>query len=219
MRKVLIPLVLIIGCGGSKQEAAAPAPAPTVAPAPAPAPAPTEAAPAPAPAPVAAATPTIVKAIMFGSDKDKNAIKGTVYQMPPTQKELPTFGASLTPVGILYTDKWDIKGKFTEGFPGANDKLNEFFAIRWEGKFTAKTATTYEFKIKSKDAARLSIDGQMVVNNDGVHPAKEEKGSSLLNAGEHAFVIEYFQSKGPDVNLQIWVTPSKGQPKILTPTF
>jgi hypothetical protein len=170
---------------------------------------------------VAAATPTIIKPIAFGSQNDKGAIKGMVYQLAPTQKELPVFGASLTPVAVLYTDKWDVKPgtKFNDGFPGANDKLTEFFAIRWEGKFTAKTAGVHEFKIKSKDAARLTIDGVMVVNNDGLHPAAETKGNSLLNAGEHNFVIEYFQGPKPDVTLQIFVTPPKGQAKILTPTF
>lgn len=221
----LIPL-LIVACGGSKEQppavAPAPAPTPVATAAPEPAPPPAAPTPPPAPAPVVATTPDITKNNAFGMAKpgDKG-IKGLVYQITPGTKEIPTFGASLTPVAALYSDKWDISPrKFTEGFPGANDKLVEWYAIRWEGKTNAKTAGVHTFKIKSKDGARLSIDGQMVVNNDGLHDKPtDSSGEKLLNAGEHTFVIEYFQGAKADIALQIWVTAPKQPAKILTTAF
>jgi hypothetical protein len=219
MRKLLLGM-LVVGC--TVQKDPPPPVAPTATPPPAaPAPPPAAVAPAPAPAPVAE-TPTIDKAIAFGSGKSSDkTVKGKVFQLAPGTKELPTIGAAMSPFAVLYTEKWDIAPRaFTEGFPGAKPEIKELYAIRWEGKMTAKTAGVHVFKIKSKDGARLTIDGQMVVNNDGVHAPTEASGQSLLNAGDHNVIIDYFQGgTTSDIALQIWVTPPKGTAKILSTTF
>lgn len=163
--------------------------------------------------------PEVNKVIPFGGPKaDLTTIKGEVFAIPDTTKNLPNF-STLTPFATIHTSSWNIAPrKFTEGFPGIGEKV-EWFAIRWEGTVTAKTAGVHVFKIKSDDGARVMIDGQQVVANDGLHPPTESQGQSLLNAGDHQLVVEYFQGPKYEIALQIWVTPPGGAPKILTNKF
>lgn len=232
------------GPGSSNNTTAAnPAPAPTTAPAPAPTTAPT-AAPTAAPAttppgtvnPVAPAStgvpsgidvkkpmlraPEITKVNVFGGPKPTDkTIKGEVFTIPEGTKQLPNFNPAMTPFATVYTQSFDVSPrKFTEGFPGVNDRV-EWYAIRWEGKVTAKTAGVHVFKLKSDDGARVSLNGQLVVNNDGLHAPTDATGNVLLNAGEQTLVVEYFQGPKYEVALQIWVTAPNGQPKILTSSF
>lgn len=232
----LASCVIQTGPGSSTAPAPAATPAATAAPA---APAATTGAaptiptiaPAPSAAPTTAGTagvdpkkallraPEINKGNAFGGAKPAaNALKGEVFAIPETSKGLPAF-ASLQPYATLYTTSWDVAPrKFTEGFPGVAERV-EWFAIRWEGKVTAKTPGVHLFKIKSDDGARLVIDGQQIVSNDGLHAPTEAVGPSLLNGGEHTIAIEYFQGPKFDIALQIWVTAPGGQPKILTTSF
>lgn len=233
-----LSMLTLVGCVIREVPAGSSAPAPAATPAPATPAATTPAAtaaPAPTPtiAPVPAPTgtggmavqkpmlraPEINKGNIFGGPKPAaNLVKGEVFAIPDTTKGLPNF-AQLTPFATLYTGVWDVAPrKFTEGFPGVGDRV-EWFAIRWEGKVTAKTPGVHTFKIKSDDGARLSIDGVQVVANDGLHPPTESTGTQLLNAGEHNLVIEYFQGPKYEIALQIWVTPPNGSAKILTTTF
>jgi len=239
-----VSMLTLVGCvirevpagGTAPAPAATPAaPAAPAAPVATAAPAATPAAPGPvptvSPAPTTAPTagmavakpmlraPEINKGNVFGGPKAAaNTLKGEVFAIPDSSKGLPAF-AQLTPFATIYTAAWDVAPrKFNEGFPGVQDRI-EWFAIRWEGKITVKTAGTHSFKIKSDDGARLTIDGVQVVNNDGVHPPTELSGDTVLNAGEHNAVIEYFQGPKFEIALQIWVTPPKGNAKILTTAF
>ncbi|MBI2392419.1 MAG: hypothetical protein HYV09_22730 [Deltaproteobacteria bacterium] len=202
--------------------AAAPAAAAPAAAAPAPAATGTPAAPA-APGGMAIQkpirAPEVNKVIAFGGPKaDLTTIKGEVFAIPDSTKNLPSF-AGLAPFATIYTSSWNVAPrKFTEGFPGIGEKV-EWFAIRWEGTVNAKTAGVHVFKIKSDDGARVVIDGQQVVANDGLHPPTESQGQTLLNAGDHQLVVEYFQGPKYEIALQIWVTAPGGAPKILTNKF
>jgi hypothetical protein len=146
------------------------------------------------------------------------SIQGTLYSIPTNTTALPNF-STLKPFGHLYSTSWDIAPRdFKEGFPGLGDTV-EWFAIRWEGKVTAKTAGGHLFRIKSDDGARLFLDGQRIVDNDGLHAPKDATGQANLAVGEHNLVIEYFQGPKYQIALQIWVTsPGVGE-KIMGTTF
>jgi len=222
----LLPLAVVLACGGSQPPPPAPAPAPTPTPTPAPAPTPEATAapaptapPAPTAAPVVLRAPVISKPNAFGSNTMAGAIKGEVFALPPGTTKLPSF-ATMTPIATLFTTQWDISPrKFTEGFPGATSDRTDNFAIRWEGKVTIKAGGVITFKIKSKDGAKVYIDKIPVADNDGVHAVKESTGTSALNAGEHDLAIEYFLANKGDIALQIWVSSVELKPKILTNAF
>jgi azurin len=77
-----------------------------------------------------------------------------------------------------------------------DDYKNEFGVV-FTGKLNAPRKGSYRFFLASDDGARILIDGQEVVNDDGIHPASNirEKGLTL-EKGEHEFRLEYFQGGG-----------------------
>ncbi len=59
-------------------------------------------------------------------------------------------------------------------------KRNEKFAVRFDGFLPIEGAGNYSFRLSSDDGSRLSIDGEKVVDNDGVHPNSAIAGSIRL---------------------------------------
>jgi hypothetical protein len=52
------------------------------------------------------------------------------------------------------------------------------------------------FSLASDDGSRLSIDGKVVVDNDGLHGTQEKRGYAPLARGNHEFVLEWFNKAG-----------------------
>jgi len=81
-------------------------------------------------------------------------------------------------------------GAFYEG--GRTD----YFAARYTGGFEVSEAGVYTFYLNSDDGSNLSIDGQTVIDNDGLHAAKEVSVELYLDAGTHDFQALYFEKAG-----------------------
>jgi azurin len=79
-------------------------------------------------------------------------------------------------------------------------KLDDYknqFGLVYTGKLKAPKDAEYTFYISGDDGVRVSIDGNKVVEYDGIHPAGDIKeGKVKLKAGEHDFRLEYFQAAG-----------------------
>ena len=78
----------------------------------------------------------------------------------------------------------------SKGFP------NEHFAAEWYGKVPIKEAGEYEFSTASDDGSRLSINGEKIVENWGLHGRRERKGTIKLNKGYADLKVEFFQNGG-----------------------
>lgn len=72
----------------------------------------------------------------------------------------------------------------------------------------------YTFALLSDDGSMLTIDDEVVVNNDGPHSPKEVIGQKALKAGFHPIEIRYFDHNGGILNLDI-ITPNNER---MTPT-
>jgi hypothetical protein len=73
---------------------------------------------------------------------------------------------------------------------------NDFFGLRYSGFLEIATPGEYTFVLGSDDGSRLLIDEKPVVENDGLHPYSEAKGTVRLTAGKHAVTVSYFQQEG-----------------------
>lgn len=104
---------------------------------------------------------------------------------------------------------------FSEGFPGVDSNLVEWFAIRFTAGLIVPTSGYYKFKTNSDDGSKLYVDNKLIVNNDGVHAPKTRTGSVYLEKGEHDFVVEYFQGPRYHIALQVWWTPPNGSEVII----
>jgi parallel beta-helix repeat protein len=96
-------------------------------------------------------------------------------------KVLPDF-SSLTP------DKTGIVNNFNI----SSRTQSDFFGFTFEGLVEVDVAGTYTFYTYSDDGSQLFIGNKLLVNNDGVHGAKELSGTVYLTAGKHAIKATYF---------------------------
>lgn len=68
-------------------------------------------------------------------------------------------------------------------------------------------AGDYTFRLTSDDGSRLSINGEQVIDNDGVHGDVSVDGTVELDAGVHALEIDYFQAGGGATLKLEWQVP------------
>lgn len=140
--------------------------------------------------------PRITGKNVFGNGSI-GAFKGSAYVIPNTTTKIPDL-SKMIPFATLLTDSFIVQPQtFTEGFPGVLMQ-DEWFALRFEGRFEVKADNTYAFKVVSDDGAILYIDGEKVVDNDGIHGVQPGDGTKVLKAGAHTLRLDYFQgARGP----------------------
>ncbi|UQA55947.1 PA14 domain-containing protein [Polyangium aurulentum] len=142
------------------------------------------------------------------------AFRGTAYVVPSDTSKVPDF-SKLTPFATLFTDSFITQPQeFSGGFPGALLQ-DEWFAIKFEGNFEVAKDSNYTFRLVSDDGAVLYIDNEKVVDNDGVHTAKDATGSKTLKTGKHQLRLEYFQAKRGQVALALAMNAQGEAPKPL----
>ena len=130
-------------------------------------------------------------------------LRGKVYLIREGYA-LPDF-EKLKPVGTLYTTALNIPPRqFQEGFPGITDRF-EWFAIDYTGRFWIQKPGRYEFSLMSDDGSKLYIDGEIVIDNDGLHSPRTVTGGVTLTGGLHQIRVSYFQGPRLDIALVLMV--------------
>src|SRR6187401_688725 len=74
--------------------------------------------------------------------------------------------------------------------------LTEDFMMVSKGYFYAEKDTTTALRIWSDDGSKVTIDGQLIIDNDGMHGTEEKHATVHLNQGYHPITIEFIQGKG-----------------------
>jgi hypothetical protein len=131
-------------------------------------------------------------------------LSGSVYHIRPNTARLPNF-RKLKSKGTIYTASLNVPPQdFRQGFPGVTKRF-EWFAIDYTGRFWIEKPGVYCFALTSDDGAQLYIDHQLVVDNDGVHPPRTQKGKVELSGGVHRLRVPYFQGPRSQVALVLKV--------------
>lgn len=122
-----------------------------------------------------------------------SGLKGLVYHIHRNTKRLPDF-KKLKPAGPpIYTASLNVPAQdFRQGFPGVT-KRTEWFAIDYTGKFWIAKPGAYKFNMMSDDGAKVYIDDEVVIDNDGIHPPIWKAGTVELSGGLHYIRVSYFQ--------------------------
>lgn len=77
---------------------------------------------------------------------------------------------------------------------GTHDLGTTQYGLVLKGNIKIETAGQYKFYLRSDDGSTLSIDGNVVIQNDGVHTVRTASSDNLLlSEGNHDIKIEYFQ--------------------------
>ena len=126
-------------------------------------------------------------------NNNNERINGLSYKLfVGVWNSLPNFG-SLTPYdfGVIST-------------PDLNEvNRSDKFAALYEGDIEITTGGVYKFWTGSDDGSKLYIDGNLVVDNDGLHGLREVESLEItLDPGLHTFRLEFFEKGG---NQQLYV--------------
>ena len=93
--------------------------------------------------------------------------------------------------------------------------VDDHFGYQFRSQINIPEKGVYKFHIYSDDGARLFIDGQEVIDNDGSHSAGEATGKVALEKGFHEIRVIYFEDYMGQA-LEIGIT-GKNLPKQVLP--
>jgi len=86
-------------------------------------------------------------------------------------------------------------------------KTRDAFALMFTGHIVIDKLGKYTFFINSDDGSRFYIDGELLIDNDGLHGMVERKGTVQLTAGLHPIIATYFDNGGGDGLTMSWNGP------------
>jgi len=135
--------------------------------------------------------------------------KSTVVQQTFTRVEPRERHGMMVVPGLrydYYEGAWNKLPDFSELEPAASGiadgvtlmprRSNDCFGFSFTGYLEVRAAGPYTFRLGSDDGSRLSVDGRLVVDNDGLHPYAERSGTVDLDPGMREIVITFFERGG-----------------------
>ncbi|MFN8288795.1 MAG: alpha-L-fucosidase [Chitinophagaceae bacterium] len=169
--------------------------------------------------------PVLLKAKSFYNNKP---VSGTTEKQFKKVQALPALSVMNPAPGLqafYYKGDWNSMPVFRELKPEQSDiqptvspgtfHNKEKYGVVLEGYIRMSKAEVSTFYLSSDDGSMLYIDGQLVINNDGLHGMTEKKGSIALAAGYHTIRVEFFEKTGGD-DLQLMME-TKGEGRKAVP--
>ena len=127
----------------------------------------------------------------------------------------------------MYEGSWNTLPDFSKlapkevgeagGFDVGVTKKTDSFALRFDGHINIPKEGNYLFLIGSDDGSRLYIDGNLVIDNNGIHPYQQKRKQMKIAAGLHTVAVEYFEQGGEET-LKVEFQ-AEGQPQQLLDTL
>ncbi len=104
---------------------------------------------------------------------------------------------------------------FGEGSPDPSIEPDTF-SVRWTGQVQPEFSETYTFYTVSDDGVRLTVNGEVIIDNLTVHPPTEDSGTITLVAGQQYDIkMEFYENAIGAVAQLLWSSAS--QPKQVIP--
>ena len=148
----------------------------------------------------------------FGSIVPQSgAMCGDVYELPVGAPNLPDFW-SLDPIGTVYTYELDVPAQnitSSSAIPGVTANA-DWFGIDYYGDFRIKIAGDYAFQLFSDDGAKLYLDGDLLIDLDGLHDVLGKAAHVHLDAGRHTLHLPYMEGPG-GLALILLIKPPGGE--------
>jgi len=166
----------------------------------------------------------VVKARSFHEGRPVSDVSERVFTRVAPSPAAPAKGSIRGLLREEYLGDWDTLPDF-DALPAVNTRRTrqidvrralqpERAGYRYSGFLNIPGADVYEFALTSDDGSRLTIDGTVVVDNDGLHGAQRKRGVIALAEGPHAIVVEYFNKTG-NSELELLMAPAGGELAIL----
>jgi len=156
---------------------------------------------------------------IFGLNQDGVPSVGHQIQVLVTTDHVVPAATTQTNINYAYYEgTWNALPDFDALTPKATGTQSDFsfnnrdrntsYGFVFTGFIDVPVDGVYEFTLASSDGSRLTIDGEVVVDNDGTHKFEGDvSGSKSLTAGLHAIKLEYFEKTGTEGLLLSWSGP------------
>lgn len=95
----------------------------------------------------------------------------------------------------------------------------EYIGLRYTGYIEVPKDDVYEFSLTSDDGSQLMIDGEMVVDNDGLHSSTEKRGTIALAKGKHSLMVLWFNKTGGTALDLKWAPVGEGLVPLAAPAL
>ena len=106
-------------------------------------------------------------------------------------------------------------GKLPQGFIDINvAEKKDYYAVAFTGKLLTKTTGEHLIEMASDDGARIIIDGNTILEHDGLHGAAHRKQKVSLAPGEHTIRVEYLAYGQPNSFRAGWSGPGFGHHRL-----
>jgi hypothetical protein len=143
--------------------------------------------------------PTLKRVCSSACDAGGTGLKGEYYDQ-----------IDFTDLKVTRTDA-TVNFNLGEGSPDPSIDP-ETFSVRWTGQVQPQFSETYTLYTVSDDGVRLTVNGQVVVDNLTIHPATEDSGTITLAAGQKYDIrLEYYENTFDAVIQLLWSSPSQAK--------
>jgi len=114
----------------------------------------------------------------------------TIYTIPLGTEKMPTNLENKKPImaGIMPNYDNVNGGDFSE--------LEDNFALIGEGYLSIPEDGVYDMRVWSDDGSKVTLNGKLILDNDGLHGTEMKETKLGLKKGYHPFKIEFFQGSG-----------------------
>jgi acyl-CoA thioesterase-1 len=174
--------------------------------------------------PLVLSTTTIVKAQTFSNDGKALGSVGTATFTLLTEHPAQIVDTSPGLNYSYYEKTLSQISDLTGASPEANGHVDGFsldahrrdtnFGFVFTGYIDVPSSGLYSFRTTSDDGSALLIDGEKIVDNDGLHGDSTVTGDVVLAAGKHAIRVDYIQGTGGYDLTVSWKGPEIAQQPI-----
>ena len=81
------------------------------------------------------------------------------------------------------------------------------FSVEWSGWLRTDRDGPYTFSTRTDDVSTLEIDGQVVVDNGGIHPATRRTATIAMTRGLHRIRVRFLQATDLYEFYAAWTPP------------
>ncbi len=149
-----------------------------------------------------------ISARCFRNGKPVSGINNILFRKIEAEPEVkvgnPVPGISYT----YYEGNWDsipdfrklkpLKEGILDNFILDQKTAKEYYGFSFNGYIMVPANDVYAFSTDSDDGSNLWIDGKKIVDNDGLHGAREVESELALMKGYHEIRVDYFNKTGSD---------------------
>jgi beta-glucosidase len=88
-------------------------------------------------------------------------------------------------------------------------EIGSSFSVRWKGVLTPAETAEYRLGVSARDGVRLYLDGSLLIDDWGRHPARTVTAPVQLQAGHsYGIVVEHYQSRDDSAVHLVWSAPN-----------